>query len=480
MAESNEGWGIAAENEDGFAATWDKYLNLPEAGENEVLDAFCAAKHITIPALLRVGAKLKDASTLAYAYPEGIKYRDMMTGKMWSAFGSEYPHMKMVRAGTEPTDDCIVVEGETDGARVSDEYNLDTFILPAGARRWTKNYAAQVLPYKRVIVGTDKDEAGEDGAKKIMSSVPNAVRFTPEDGDWCDVDTLPDIESLGLPDESMGLLVKAGDMWGMEVPEVASWFEHALLPIGGLAILHGWAKSLKTWQTLDMMAALAQGQDWGGFEPTEEPCKVGIIQFELPWPYYYERMQMLKAVSREPLLFDENVHTWTPGRRPELVAGNKESEDRILRELVDHDINVVLFDPIRRATGAIDFNSEQEVRNVLAFFERMQNEGLTVVATHHDNKESGRSRGGSTLGMTGSGAFAGDPDTIISVELPKDEDPNTSLKRNLNFTIRNGPPIGPRGMVLQEDGQILYTTEPWAYTDDGADDAADTTDAPAI
>ena len=469
MSESNGDWGKLAESDDGLAATWDGFQPLPEAGENEVLDAFCKSKRITIASLLRLGARLSDPTTLAYAYDEAIKYRNMLTGKMWSTFGGEFPRMKIVPQGAQPTDHVIVCEGETDAARLTLKYPLDVAILPAGARRYTRTYAEQLSEYATVYVALDPDFAGEAGAAKIMESTPNCIRFKAPRKDWC---STPDRELPELPDPELSsdLLVPARKMLEMEVPEQASWYENDILPIGGTLILHGWAKGFKSWATIDMMARLSQGQDWCCFEPMEEPARVAIIQFELPWAYYRERVERIVAQAPEPELLKDNFYTWTPLSRPHFVAGDKIMEDKIIKALLDEGIQIVLVDPIRRATGPIDMNSEQEVRVMLNFFQRMNNEGITVVATHHDNKDSGRARGGTALGMTGSGAFAGDPDTIVSIELPAGQDWNTSTKRNLHFTLRNSPPIAARGMEIGEDAKIIYSNEPFLPKPDEVQD----------
>lgn len=478
MAESNEGWGALAETDAELAEAWDSYERLPEPGENSVLDAFCDNKHLSIPALLRLGAKLADPDVLAFAYDRGIKFRNMIDGRMWSYLGSEWPHMKVVRASGEQTEQIIVCEGESDGARLVTGYEVDIAIMPGGATNYPESMSAQLEDYDQVLVGLDRDEAGEIGSSKIAQSHPNTIRFIPaSDGDWCDQDDLPALPDMTepQPDLSSQLLVNARDMLTMEVPDIPSWLDHDVLPIGGQLILHGWAKSMKSYMSFDLLTRLAQGQDWCCFEPMEEPCKVAIIQFEIPWAYYHARITMLRNNAPEAELFEQNVFTWTPMQRPELVAGNPQHEDKILRALLDAGIQLVLIDPIRRAIGSADLNAENEVRRMLRFFQRIQDLGITVIATHHDNKDGARAGGGSSVSMTGSGAFAGDCDTIISVELPRDvseEEP----KRNLNFLTRNSPAIGPRSVEMHEDGHLVYDTQPIIADEE----VGDTTDAPQI
>ena len=470
MAESNEAWGELAAYDKELADAWDGFDTLPDPGENLVLDAFIERKNLSHQALLKLGTRIgSDGDTLVFSYGKGIKFRNMITGRMWSRIGSEWPEMKIVRAGTEPTERVIVCEGETDGARLSMLYESDVAIMPAGARYFPTSMGEQLIPYAQVLVALDKDEAGEEGADLVSETRSDAIRFpAPGDGDWSDVghdEAIPDLPDITMDGASethvvLPVLVPAGQLLELEVPDTYSWFEHALLPVGGQAIFHGREKSFKTYQALDMLAALSQGEPWCGFEPTEEACRVAVMQFEISWPYYHQRIQQLRNFAANKDVFDENFFTWTPLQRPRLVAGDKKAEDHVLSTLVEGNVQVILVDPIRRAAGFADLNAENEVRKILRFFERIQDEGITVVATHHDNKEGARSGGGSSLNMTGSGAFGGDADTIIGIELPRGEDEN-SPHRNVNFMLRNAPAIGPRSFQMTDEGQIIYDTEPY-------------------
>lgn len=476
---SDGDWGDLAGHDTELASVWDSFDRLPDPGANKVLDDFIERKGITLAGLLRVGAKLSAPSVLAFAYGTGIKYRDMTTGKRWNYLGSEFPRMKIIKAPVQ-AGVVIIAEGETDAAKLTECYpSCDVAVLPAGAKFFPATYAEQVREYTQVLVGTDNDTAGDHGASLVMEQVIHAQRFAPPEGytDWCEVPhtSVPEIPDAPEPPAPEELLVPAGRMLEMEVPAVTSYFENALLPVGGFLMLHGWAKSYKTFLGLDLMSALAQGQDWCGFEPEEEPVKVAVVQFEIPWAYYKQRVQLLADHARERTAFNENFLTLTPLIRPKIRAGDKAEEDRLLSILTGSGVQVLLLDPIRRATGSIDMNDESEVRKMLGFFERLNNEGITVIATHHDNKTSARSGGGDPLGMTGSGAWSGDPDTIVSVELPKGDKLNSSKRRNVVFTLRNAPSITPRGFEMHDDGHIIYSTVPHGAGFDEADE-----DEPAI
>ena len=82
MADSDGDWGHLAEHDSEAAQAWDSFDLLPDSGENPVLDAFCERKRISIPALLRLGARLADGEVLAFSYDKGIKFRNMLDGRM--------------------------------------------------------------------------------------------------------------------------------------------------------------------------------------------------------------------------------------------------------------------------------------------------------------------------------------------------------------------------------------------------------------
>lgn len=473
---SNGDWGSLVEHDPDAADLWDSYARLPEPGSNPALDVFCERKNISIEGLLRVGAKLSDSHVLAFAFPGGLKYREITGKRRWSRLESKFARLKIIPAGAERTKHVIVCEGETDAARLTMAYDADVAVMPTGAKRFTPEFAEQLRPYEIVLVGLDNDEAGEAGSTKIIEALPNSQRFAPPANDWCDTS---DNELPPLPAELDRLvippLVAAGELLRLEVPEHPSWFEHALLPIGGQLVIHGWIKSFKSFMALDLMSALAQGQDWACFEPTEEACRVAVVQFEIPWPFYRDRVTYLRGKAQEPELFDQNFLTYQPITRPYIKAGIKEHEDALLRELVNAEVQVVLLDPIRRMMRGGDMNTEQDGGKVLALFDRLNREGITVVTVHHDNKESAKSRGGDPLGMTGTGAFSGDADTLVSIELPRGDSYKSSTRRNLCFTLRNAAPVADRGAEMQEDSTILYCTEPFNKEDDDEDP-----DAPAI
>lgn len=206
MGESNGAWGELDTDES--RGLWDTFDPLPDPGDHPILDAFVARKRITIDALRRIGARI-DGNTLAYAFPDGIKWRDLETGRRWNELGVEWRTLKVVPAGPRPADTVVIAEGETDAARLTRLLpDVDVAILPAGARGWHSGFAKPLQNYRRVLVGTDNDAAGDEGAAAIMATLPQAVRYAPPEGckDWCELEG----EAPPLPEPPEDVDVIAG------------------------------------------------------------------------------------------------------------------------------------------------------------------------------------------------------------------------------------------------------------------------------
>jgi hypothetical protein len=461
----NDYYGLETDREQ---QAWDSFERIPEPGHNPALDSFLEGKHLDHASLVRIGARLSKPSVLAVAFEGGIKYRDVVNGRRWSWDEAHFDKLKIVPG--EDRTRAVICEGETDACRLTMLYGCDVAVMPAGAMNWRPTYTEQVAHYEVLVVGLDNDQAGEGGWAKIKAALPSAVRLTPPAApegqrpwvDWCDCDfglvPVPELPSEAAPVQAT--LVSARDLLVLPIPEHDSWFQDALLPVGGTALLHGTFKSYKTWMALAMASSIAQGEPWCGFENIEGPGRVAYLNFEVPWAYYQERVRRFAEAAVNRDLFLDNYFGYEPLTRPNLVAGNQESEDRVLRALTEGGIQVVFLDPVRRAMGFADMNAENEVRRILRFAERCTEHNLTVVMLHHDNKDADRGGGGDPAGMTGSGAWAGDADAIISIQRPAGTK-RDSRRRNLHFLLRNAPSPGPRGFELGEDGSVTWSDESW-------------------
>lgn len=299
----NPWYGLVADEDQ---RVWDGYAPIPDPGQNPALDSFLAGKNLDHRSLVRLGARLSRPNVLAVAFEGGIKYRDVVRGRKWSSFAAEFERLKIIQG--QDRSRAIICEGETDAARLTMLYDCDVAAMPAGATNWRPGYTEQVKGYAVVYVGLDNDEAGEAGYAKIKAHVPQAVRFAPPTPkDWCQLEGEgPPLPPPPEPVPETPVLVPAKDLFDLDVPDVISWYDGAILPVAGEAIIHAPAKYLKSWIAMSLASCLAQGEPWAGFEPTEEPARVAYMNFEIPWAYYRERVGLYAQHARRRDLFDEN------------------------------------------------------------------------------------------------------------------------------------------------------------------------------
>ena len=210
MADSNGAW--ADFHDDELANLFDSYQPLPDRGTNIALDALLERKHLSVGSLVRVGAKLAEPTVLAFAFPGGIRYRDLTSDRRWVAPGSSWEKLKVVAAGRDRARVVLVSEGETDGARLTMLYpEADVAIMPGSksmASRYGPSYAEQLSEYELVLVATDPDRAGDAAFAILSEHLPRVLHWpAPGGGDWCewqpsDFGANEELEKPALPDPS--------------------------------------------------------------------------------------------------------------------------------------------------------------------------------------------------------------------------------------------------------------------------------------
>lgn len=397
MGESNGAWGDLARYDDELAEAFDGFSQLPEAGVNAVLDAFCERKNLDVPALVRLGARLTDTGALAFGFPGGIKFRDMVTDSRWSYVGSVFKELKIVRA-REPSAVVIVAEGETDGARLSMLYpNADIAVLPAGAdpRPHTKTYASQLNDYGLVLLGQDHDVAGDRGADELAAAltVPSRRWLAPGD-DWA---ASLDAPPLPAPPE----IVRAGALVFEDLRPILDGglppletIVDDLVYVSGVHWFQGHPGSGKT--TLAMAAA------WDVMSDLESPRHVVWLDYEGGVRGTLRRMIEMGIPAQ--LLIERLHYTAWP------VDANQ-----YLNEVADQWPGaLVVVDSASKAlqTAALDENSATDVTKWVGPVVRAAKErGLPVIVIDHVTKAAGESRY-----ARGAGAKLADSDVAWRIE----------------------------------------------------------------
>lgn len=467
---NNPHYGIRDEWADAFDASFP----LPEPGENEVLDSLVTRKRITIRDLVRIGGRWNPnaPNVVQFWWPRGVRFRDLVTDRRWVDPNSEWEDPKIVHG--EVREKVVVVEGETDAARMSGEGGPGYDVLVLGGANNDNEGTIEALDgYEQVFIATDSDTAGDATALRLMKGRDNAVRWRPPDGeDWCSVEA---IGPTPEPPKPPPLWVDGDELFDLDFPDVPSYLEGALLPHTGILVLHGWKGGYKSWLAFDLMAALATGGRWAEFETTMPELKAGVIQFEVPPYYYRDRMRLIHDhLPLEQAQRFRNLHHFSPFSLPQVNVNSEKWRDRFVAHAAEREFDVLLFDPIRQMVGVSSMNDQEAQQAIVQLFRALTHEGIAIVCTHHDSKTAARSGGGNMLDMTAGDVITGAADAVVSVQLPKGDDYETSKRRNLRFFVRNGPPVSARAFIMEDD--VLH------YQGDihGGEDDDDATDIPSI
>ena len=245
-----------------------------------------------------------------------------------------------------------------------------------------------------------------------------AVRKTAEfepDREDDEEDDLPDI------DEADALL---GDTKIVLPPEIVK----GLLHKGTKGVLASASKAGKTWLLLDLAVCVAIGRKFLKWETTKG--KVLFVNFEIPKPFMKERLRAIKLKRR----VDErltNLHIWTLRG---FAADFSLLMGKIIRKIRSDNYSLVVLDPIYKGMVGKDENTASAVGVLCNSIEDVAvKTGAAIVYAHHFTK--GNQAGRESIDrMSGSGVFARDADTIVTLTPHDEEDCYT-----VEMTLRNFP-----------------------------------------
>lgn len=193
-------------------------------------------------------------------------------------------------------------------------------------------------------------------------------------------------------------------------------------------VLGGTSKSNKSWCLLDLALSVACGLPWWGRPCTRMP--VVYLNFELqPWALA-ERLNALCGAKPECRVPRATLALWNlRGKNADLSLLRPKLEE----QLAKHQFGLIILDPAYKVLGNRDENANGEIASLMNELEAMaQSSGAAVVVAHHFAK--GDSTAKSAIDrMSGAGAWARDPDSIMV--LTPHEEPDcftvTSILRNL-------------------------------------------------
>jgi len=297
---------------------------------------------------------------------------------------------------------CIIVEGEKDVETLRG-LGLVASTCPMGAGKWRESYN-EYFQSKRCYIIPDNDAVGQSHAQMVAKSLKGFAEsikvielpglpikgdvsdwlnsgYTKEElvsllksaPEWVDTDSKT---PKGLVDS----LLKWNDVHNLNIE--TEWLLDKLIPEGAISILFGKGGIGKTSLALQIVHAIAEGQEFAGLKTKQ--VSVTYIDLENPLSVLKERITCLGKT--------ENVLIWHGSCEPAPPRLDKGEE---WKRLLDLPKGLLVFDTLR-ASFLGDENDSQDVAIVISRLKELRDKGYSILLLHHSPKSSDSIYKGST------------------------------------------------------------------------------------
>lgn len=221
---------------------------------------------------------------------------------------------------------------------------------------------------------------------------------------------------------------------------------HGLLHQGSKMVIGGGSKSFKTWSLLDLAISVAAGVPWWGFDT--ERGLVHYLNFEIQNAFFKSRVQNL--FEAKDCIYDRGQFMYWGLRGHAAKFG--EIVPKLVRATEGQKIALIVIDPIYKALGDRDENKAGDIAELLNEIEDLAVQtGAAVAFGHHFSK--GNQSGKEAMDrIGGSGVFARDPDTILTMTRHAKDEAFT-----VDAILRNFAPIEP--FVVRREHPLMVRDE---------------------
>jgi hypothetical protein len=222
-----------------------------------------------------------------------------------------------------------------------------------------------------------------------------------------------------------------------------------ILHRGSKFVIGGGSKSFKTWTLIDLSVSVATGTPWWGFDTKQG--RVLYVNFEIQDAFFADRIATVLHAKECELELGQ-LSYW--GLRGKITDFGDMMLDMTVK-LISEDYSLIVIDPIYKGLGNRDENKAGDIASLLNEIERLAvDTGAAVAFGHHFSK--GNQAGKESIDrIGGSGVFARDPDSILTMTKHKDEDAFT-----VDAVLRNFAPV---------ESFVVRRMHPLMVRDDEAD-----------
>ena len=339
-----------------------------------------------------------------------------------------------------------VVEGEKDADNL-DGIGITATTNAGGAGKWDASWS-HYFAGKDIVLCGDDDEPGRkhmDQVEAALRPVAKSIRRVVPTGEKVkDIsDLLEGLSNTEAVAEVEKLLLECDVSIDTSKPTLKDWHDVREKPVvrpqelitgilyrGSKMSLGGSSKSNKTWSLMDMALSVATGSRWWNI-PTVR-AKVAYIDLELEeWAFTERVHQILKARALDP----------ERGQFQFINLRGKLSEWSGFSRSLPDDLGLIVLDPIYKLMAGLDENKAGDIASIMGDIEALSvRTGAAVVFGAHYSK--GNQAGKQSIDrVSGSGVFARDPDSIISLTAHEEEGCFT-----VEPVLRYFPPCAPFAM----------------------------------
>lgn len=222
---------------------------------------------------------------------------------------------------------------------------------------------------------------------------------------------------------------------------------HGVLHRGSKMVIGGGSKSFKTWTLIDLAVSVAAGVPWWGFNTTQG--RVLYMNFEIQDVFFRDRVFEVMEAKDCGADAGQLMYWGLRGKAADL----RQLMPEMIESLRDDDISLIVFDPIYKGLGDRDENRAGDIASLLNEIEKLAVETGAAVAFGHHFSKGNQSGKESIDRMGGSGVFARDPDTIMTMTRHTEDDAFT-----VDAVLRNFAPVEPfvvvrrHPLMIRDDG----------------------------
>jgi hypothetical protein len=220
---------------------------------------------------------------------------------------------------------------------------------------------------------------------------------------------------------------EAVNLYGQKVPpEVIKGILHQ----GSKMVIGGGSKSFKTWSLMDLALSVAAGGDWWNIPTTQG--RVLYLNLELQ-AFAFAQRQNVISKAKGITLQREQLDVW---HLRGFCADLAQMSVQIIEQARNSRYALIVIDPVYKCMGGRDENKAGDIGSLLNEVERLAVQtGAAVVFGAHFSK--GNQAGKESLDrVSGSGVFARDPDSILTLTRHEADDAFT-----VEATLRNFPQL---------------------------------------